>query len=175
MTSQLSQAQLAQVLGSGCFVKRNARDNSLFISDAPRRLSPANLVQAEDALLHAGFTVHAGRDKLWLIDWTLERWHGWMARYAEVPPSTLPTQEARLEVYALERLLRAHPTAVEAQPLWMLRAMLKRVDRPGALAAVAPQLLKHCAQRLRLHQPLPSGGAGLLAAWLQACGEEDER
>lgn len=166
MNSPLPQAEVRALLGGGCFLRRADRDTALFVTDAPRRLTEAALADRERFLAAAGFRCGATPSGLWQIDPDESRWVSILRPYADVPPAGFPANEALWEVYALARLLRAHPSPWENQPREAIRGVLKRLDRTAELLRYAPALLTECAVRLRHRQALPCAASPLLDAWL---------
>ena len=166
MRTPLPQTEARVLLGGGCFLRRADTDAALFITDAPRRLTAAALADRERSLAEAGFRCYATHGGLWTVDPDERRWQSILRPYADVPPAGFPTDEAFWEVYALARLLRAHPSPWEGQPREPLRGLVKRYGQRAEMLLYAPALLAECAVRLRQHQALPSAGAPLLDAWL---------
>jgi len=167
----LPQKELAALLGDGCFLRRAKDDGALFVTDAPRRFAPEKLSAVEAALKARGFCCSLTPRALWRVDLAQARYVNLFTayRYAEPPP--FPADERLMRVYALARLLAAHPAPWEEQPPELLRALLKRCGRPAELLQIAPRVLETCARSLREHRPLPSAAAGMLYQWLTETGK----
>lgn len=175
MKALLPQQEVRVLLGSGCFVRRAASDDALFVSDAPRLFLPDARAIAEQRLVLAGFCVWQTERGLWAIDLDESRWLALVSSLACRVPVGLPS-DARLHgVFALARLLWAHPCEWSRQPREPLRALLKCFDQPEKLIRLAPELLELCAGRLRKGIPLPAAGAKWLFDWLAESEEEGER
>jgi len=163
----LPKRELAALLGSECFLRKANADNTLFVTDAPRRFGMEKLGKLENALAENGFIAEPADNGLWLIDMTAERYRRMLASYQTETPAPFPDNDRFLDVYALAELLGAHPAPWAKQPLEMIRTMLKHCAGPTELPAAAPGLLETCAVRLRGRQPLPYNAAGLLRRWLK--------
>ena len=161
------QAEVRAALGEGCFVKRSDDPAALFISDAPRRFAADQLIQAEQSLLQHGFTCERTPNALWRIDLTEARWLMLAERFGAVAPTAFPERKTLHGVYALARLLQAHPAPWPAQPREMLRQMLQNWNQPVMMETQAIHWTGDCAKRLRAHLPLPHAGAGILFAYIR--------
>ena len=162
-----SQEEVRGLLGKGCFVRRCDQPTAFWVSDAPRRFAPDALQKAAQRLVQQGFTVCLSQNGLWYLDWADARWLSFLEPFAAVQPAELPARESLHSVYTLARLLWAHPTPWPMQPKELLRPMLKAYPLLNEIEKQSPQWLEACAKRLRLHQALPSAGAGVLFAWLR--------
>jgi hypothetical protein len=172
LMNPLPQEELAALM-DGCLLHRARSDDALYVSDAPRRLPEAKLGVLETSLSQHGFVCVRTERGLWKIDLSAARYRRLYEAFGNPAPVPFPADERNLDVYALTRLLTAHPAPRKAQPMEPLRAVLKRYARPAELRTLAARLLPDCAERLRKHQSLPYAAAGLLARWLREAGEEE--
>ena len=164
-------AAVAAILGGRAFVKLCDTDDALLVSDAPKRMDGQALAGALTRLAQAGYTAQTTPRGLLAIDWTESRWQELFEQNITAGEPALPQNEALHACYALATLLLLHPAPPAQQPKLLLRNLLKAACRKGGLAAAAPPMLAACAQRLRMHQALPTAAASLLVAVLHTEGE----
>ena len=167
MNPLLPQSELMSLMGNERFVRRANDDDVFWVSDTPRREPEEACHNLEKRLFAQGFTVATTDTALWRIDLTEDRWGVMLDHVAPMLPVALPQMEKYMPVYALSRLLYAHPCTWQEQPKSLLRAILKWLDQPETLLRSIPSLQEACAERLRKGQPLPYVGCGMLSAWLQ--------
>ena len=172
MSIQPEQQRIAAILGSQAFVKVAAEHDALFVSDAPRRMTGASLSALGSQLAQAGFVSWENERGLLLIDWDDAHWRQWAEGYQAASLPGFPAAEEHFPIYALARLLAAHPYPLAAQPRAPIRLLLKNLRRTDALARAAFALHERCAQWLREGEPLPSAAAGLLSCWLRTAAKE---
>ncbi len=168
-------ASIAAMLGCGGFVRRNTEDCSLWISDAPRRLEKAQLISAMAALEGEGYTVWRTSRQMLAIDWNEVRWQAWVDETTTVVDVPFPQDDCIFPVFALTRLLKAHPYAWHAQPKTLIRCLLKNMQNRNQLITCAKAIHQQCAVRLRRGDALPSAVAGVLTQWLLAYAKEETR
>lgn len=138
-------------------------DDCLWICDLPRRTNdPAairNLLEA------SGFRLlPSTADGLWRIDLSLED------AIFHIPAAlpSVPYQDRLHTLYALCRLLEAHPAPLAEQPMPLMRAILKlTLLEPNEQARQASRLYTLCAERFNRRMPLPSSVCGILAETIQ--------
>lgn len=168
----LNKAEIAVILGERVFVRISASEDALFVSDAPRRMTPNALETVSVALNGLGYSVWVLQNNMMAIDWDETRWVRWAESIAGESVDTFPTEPSLWPVYRLYRLLDAHPAPFAKQPRAPMRELLKRDDRPQEWAMRTHNIRRACAAMLRKHQPLPVAAKGLLAEWLsRAKGE----
>ncbi|MEG1968014.1 MAG: hypothetical protein RR142_10110 [Clostridia bacterium] len=139
--------------------------DALWVSDFPRKEQKPEKTLEALACMHIQCHFHE-HSCLWYMDWTLDGYAQAMQGLPTVPPA-LPKEGALHLVYAFCRLLLAHPAPLEAEPLEILREVLKLVHRPqNALLQAIPALHEACAQRLRVQKSLPYSAGRVLAQWL---------
>ena len=166
--------ELTALLGEGCMVKTAAGERALFVTDAPRRLAAQALHDAETALNAKGFLISREENSLWNVDIDETRWQALLAKARITSDCPFPDEDRLHELYAVARLLAAHPSPWPLQPREPVRAVLKRYHRPTELLRYAPILHQQCAELLREHRALPSAMAGLLFCWI-ICNEGGNR
>jgi len=154
------------------FSAAERQEDSLYISDAPRRVASDTLIQFHKTMQEQGFSTQINPQNLLLIDLQPIRWRMLLGTFPHFGVEPFPQEDRLLDVYALARLLTRHPSPFEQQPLPFIRAVLKRYDRIDSLPALAPLLHSRCAERLRRNQPLPSALADVLYTWLEEQKEE---
>ena len=157
--------QIAQALGDRCFLRWSRDDDSLWVSDLPRR--SGELGATEEHLLAMGVRCSLyEQTRLWSIDLTLERYRALVeAMPSDITP--LPRDDRLHAVYSLCRLLLLHPAPLEDQPLWPLRCVLKRMEGSDqAMLDAIPRIHESCAAWLRKGQPLPTAAGRALLQWL---------
>lgn len=138
-------------------------DDCFWVCDLPRRESDPSAARA--ALARAGFAIlpHTA-DGLWHIDLPPE--DTLFCIQAKMP--VLPQKQEQHTLYALCRLLLAHPAPLSRQPMDLVRALMKlTLLEPKETARQALRLYSLCAARLNRRQPLPAAACGLLVQTLQ--------
>lgn len=171
-----AQVQLYQALNSfgvPCLLRVCSSSDALWVCDLPRRLE--NAEGAKQYLTTLSVRCAEEKDGLWRLDWTADKYRQLSQALPTIAPP-LPKAAELHEAYALCRLLLAHPTPVEAQPLEPVRQVLKLSHQPPAKRqCIIGSLMDDCAVRLRQHQPLSAIAGGLLANWLQALAEGESK
>lgn len=157
----LERATVRRIIGGSVFVKLAEGDDALLVSDAPRRMVAGALREAIDRLQAEGYVAWITERDLLAIDWDEKRWHAFCEPRQTCETLTIPSDATRHALYALARLLAAHPAPRKEQPLTLLRALVKAATRKDGLLKIAPAMLATCAVRLRQRETLPSA-----AAWL---------
>ena len=149
-----------------CFLRRDARDDALFVSDLPRHADAASVEAARGTLVARGF--HAWvEDELLRVDASLPRYEELLLGLPNQQPP-FPEDDALHPAYALCRLwLRAAPAPLGRQPLEPLRCVLKRLGNTQELNKRLPRLHGESAALLRAHAPLPHAAGRVLADWIQ--------
>ena len=143
---------------------------ALWVSDAPRRQSPAERAACAERLTALGCTV-SERDGLWLISPGDERLQ---ACFGSVCAPCFPSDDGLLPIYELARLLSAHEAPWGDQPRAMLLALLKHGDTPTRLAKQCERTLAECAVLLRARRALPSAAANWLFSRLHTWNGKEE-
>ena len=166
MRNPLPVGEIRKLLGEHGFLRLYGQDTHLFVSDIPRRVSADELTLVRHVLLANGFTETLNSGDLLLIDLQPARWKALLEAFKPVAPATFPQNETLQGVYALSRLLKRHPAALEAQPMELLRAALKRYAEKDGLQTLAPQLHTRCAELLRQGKALPSALENVFYVWL---------
>lgn len=143
-------------------------DDCFWICDLPRRIS--DTAQIRTRLEAAGYSVTTGEtDGLWHIDLS-------PTDVLYTPPAErpcLPQRSALHTLYALCRLLLAHPAPQEEQPMPLVRALMKlSVLEAEERNRQAVKLYSLCAERLNRRLALPFAACGLLVKTIQ---EEDAK
>lgn len=152
--------------GEGCFLRRDARDEALWVSDLPRRADAQTVEAVRRRLAQAGFCSQP-EEGLLRVDATLARYEGLLAGLPDALPP-LPSDDALHPAYALCRLWLLSPSApLERQSLHPLRCLLKRLQRPAELLQQIPRLHAESAALLRRREPQPRAAGLVLAEWLQ--------
>ena len=172
MNSPLPQAEIRGILSGKCFVHKATENDMLFVSDAPRRFTDEQLSMLSGRLTDLGFRQWSTGKSLWAIDMDEQRWLQLMKPFESFAIGSIPEDARLLDVYALMRLLFAHPAYWVNQPREPIRALLKRFDQPEEFIHIVPVLLQNSAKWLREHQPLPSAAAGILSVWLMEFAKE---
>lgn len=172
MNTPLPQSEVKAILGGKCFIRKAAEDFALFVTDAPRRMPDTQLKALSDQLAGQGFRQWTTERGLWAIDLDEQRWFFLLKPFEHTVPCSIPEDGRLLDVYALMRLLKAHPAPLDGQPREPIRAILKRFDQPEEFIRIAPVLLQDSAKRLREHQPLPYAATGILCVWLNEFTKE---
>jgi hypothetical protein len=172
MRDPLPAEELRNMLGRNGFLRLHGQDRFLFVSDAPRRVPREALAQLQHTMREAGFAVETDPSDLLLIDLRPSRWEELLGSFPHAEASAFPDDGRLLDVYALMRLLKRHPSALELQPMDMIRAVFKNYHGRDGLPSLAPKLLSRCAERLRRNAPLPSALADVLYSWLAEQKEE---
>ena len=134
-------------------------DDCFWICDLPRRTS--DLLPAKGALLEAGYSVKDDEElRLWRIDLPNDD----PIYHIPLPKPAFPQRKETVPVYALWRLLSAHPSPFAHQPKALLRRIIKLVELPiTERNAAAKRATEECAALLNRKQALPSAAAGVLA------------
>lgn len=154
--------------GAPCFLRRDAADGALFVSDLPRKADAPAVEAAQAALERCGFASWT-EGGLLRVDATLARYEALLAALPDAPPS-LPDDDALHPAYALCRLWLSRPAAPLAeQPLEPLRCVLKRLESRAELLRQVPRLHGESAALLRRHAPLSYAAGRVLAEWLPFC------
>ena len=153
-----------------CFVRVCDDDGALWVSDLPRKYE--NHPSLIPGLADEGFSVRLDeKSRLWYVDWTQERW----LKTLETLPLEMPLfpQKSELhEIYALCRLLLAHPAPLDDTQLPMLRRTAKwTVQQPGALSGSVQAAYEEAALRLREGKPVAHAAGRILAGWLYEQGK----
>jgi hypothetical protein len=167
--------ELSALLGEGCFLHIARGDDALFVTDAPLRFSRERRQNAARALMERGFVVDNTPAGLWKIDCSGERFFRIFDAFSTEPAAAFPVDERAADVYALERLLDAHPSPWKEQPTELLRAIAKNCGRREELIRRTPKILQNCAMRIRRGMPLPSAAAGMLRSWLRTNAIEGDK
>ena len=153
--------ELMQTLGLRGFLRICQTDDSLWVSDCPRRTP--DLVQAQRALEERGYSCRLdARTQLWHLDWM-----DWSAHLDGLPRNAphFPQQERYHKAYALCRLWLSHPHEQTALPV--ARRLLKLTAGPEeALLAAVPALYEETAAAVREGRPAGYEAGKLLAQWL---------
>jgi len=138
-------------------------DDCLWVCDLPRRAANAEAVCI--TLTEMGFSVTLDKKSLlWKID---------VLDYVAIDKPTpdevgVPSDEDTHTAYTLFRLLRAHPAALDEQPVELIRSILKACELPPAqVESRLAEVHAQCAARLRRHQPLPAAAAGILYDYIK--------
>jgi len=166
MRNPLPVQELQEILGTNGFLHLYGQDQVLFVSDAPRRISQEALARIRRTMTAQGFTAQISPSNLLLIDLQPGRWERLLCSFPHAEAVSVPADDRWLDVYALARLLMRHPSALENQPMEMIRAVFKRYARKDGLPVLTPLLLSQCAQKIRCREPLPSALADILVFWL---------
>ena len=172
MRDPLPAEELRAIIGQNGFLRLYGQDQFLYVSDAPRRVSPETMARMRYTMREAGFTDEIDPSYLLLIDLQPYRWKALLNSFPNAGAVGFPDDDRLLNVYALMRLLNRHPSDFDRQPMDMVRTVLKRYRGPDGLPALAPGLLSRCSERLRQNAPLPSVLANVLYAWLTEQNEE---
>lgn len=172
MRDPLPAEELRNMLGRNGFLRLHGQDRFLYVSDAPRRVPPKTLAQLQYTMREAGFAVETAPSNLLLIDLQPYRWEELLNSFPSAEAAAFPGDDRLLDVYALVRLLKRHPSALEVQPMDMIRAVFKNYRGKDGLPVLAPKLLSQCAERLRRNAPLPSALADVLISWISEQKEE---
>ena len=172
MRDPLPAEELRTIIGQNGFLRLYGQDQFLYVSDAPRRVSPETMARMRDTMREAGFAVETDPSSLLLIDLQPCRWKALLSSFPNAGAAAFPDDDRLLDVYAFMRLLRRHPSDSDRQPMEMIRAVLKRYCGPDGLPALAPGLLSRCAEKRRQNAPLPSALANVLYSWLTEQKEE---
>lgn len=173
MISTLPTAEAQAILDNAGFLHLYGKDDYLYISDIPRRVSSAELQTKRNILTEHGFTHTIHSDRLLLIDLSPERWENILQAYPKATLDSFPNDDTVFPVYALIRLLYKHPSPLHLQPLSPIRTVLKCLNQTACLLALMQPLYQQCAIRLRDHQPLPTALADILYSWLKEQKEEE--
>ena len=172
MNTPLPARELQDMLGGRAFLRLYGPDTFVYVSDAPRRVTPDDLARIRVSMREKGFETQTGESGLLLIDLQPSRWERLLSAFPHAVTPPFPNDDRLLRPYALLRLLQLHPAAWEDQPMELIRAAVKHLGRKNGFAVLAPRLLEQCAQRLRRKEPLPSALADVLAYWISEQKEE---
>ena len=151
--------EVRQKLDVPCMLRVGREDDSLFVTDAPKRmLDSADAVRT--ALEAEGWDVRPVGG-LWRLDLMEERWRRFIR---SVPREEGPDpMAASLQLYSLAKRLTKAPTPAEDQPLLPLRVLLKAMDS-GKAEAVLRFFPPYLAVLLREKKPMPEA-AGWMINW----------
>lgn len=143
-------------------------DDCLWVCDLPRRMDAEACENIRQRAENAGFVIHLQEaTRLWQIDLCPSD-----PLFGDAPALPLPEDEPRHTAYGLYRLLKAHPSQPDQQPLPLLRAILKLTLKPHQESQTAIfSLTSQCAALLNRKQPLPSAACNALAQWI--CQEDE--
>lgn len=134
-------------------------DDCYWVCDLPRRTTKT--APAKNALQAAGYLL-----------WEEEALHLWKIDLPENDPLyhmdkqdvAFPQKEEKLPLYALWRMLAAHPSPLAQQSKPLLRKILKLCEMPAAEQEhAAKQITAECAALINRKQSLPSAAVGVLA------------
>lgn len=135
------------------FLRRDAGDGAVFVSDYPRWEGAG---ETTERLTAAGYAVTV-REGLAHIDGSREKY---LRLLSALPcPDGAPTDET-LYAFSLARRLTAAASPPEAQPLLLLGQWMKRLD--GGDAGVIPEIAAYAARCRREKRPLPSAAGKLI-------------
>lgn len=142
-------------------------DDCCWVCDLPRRT--ADPAPAIAALRAAGYLLwEDDAQRLWKIDLPEDDPLYHLGKQVAL----FPQKKESLPLYALWRMLSAHPSPLAQQPKPLLRRILKLCELPAAeQEPVAKQITAECAALLNRKQPLPAAAAGVLA--ITITGEEE--
>ncbi|MFH1512255.1 MAG: hypothetical protein ABIG45_02755 [Bacillota bacterium] len=172
MRNPLPAQELRRILGKQGFLRLYGQDQTLYVSDAPRRVPKETLERIQHTMREHGFAAETDSANLLCIDLQPARWKELLYSFPHLGGVPFPDDERLHVVYALARLLSRHPAEFELQPMELIRAALKQYGRKDGLIALAPQMLARCAEKLRRGEPLPSGLSHVLDTWLSEWAEE---
>lgn len=167
MINPLPTLELKEILAGKGFLRLYGQDSTVFVSDIPRKASADELKSVVETMRERNFYPLINPAGLLLIDLQLERWEALLRSFQPAGTETFPVCDSQIDVYALARLLRLHPSPPERQPMEFVRAALKRFHDADGLAELARGMLKQCSRRLRRGEPLPSALADALDVWLE--------
>lgn len=160
---------IREVSGQKAMLRLSRQDDCLWVCDLPRRLQNDDRMVAESRLREAGFLVRFDETaSLWQIDLPLND-----PLYAAEDQEflTFPQKEALHPIYALYRMLAAHPCPVDQQPVTLLRGLLKcTAFSPKENKSIIAQLTGQCAACLNRKQPLPAAACHALQQYI--CQED---
>ena len=155
-----------------CFVRVCDGGSALWVSDFPRRCADAAAVT--DTLKQDGFQVQTD-GQLWYIDRTEERWRELLSDMPHSVPQ-LPKDEKMHAVYALCRLLLAHPSQLQEEHMPVLRAAVKMAaGQTAQMTKTVRELHEEAAVRLRQGKTVAYDAGRILAAWLWTLEEGKEK
>lgn len=155
-----------------CFVRVCDGRNALWVSDFPRRC--AETAAAEEKLKQAGFSVQKDGG-LWYIDWTEESWQQTLDSMPDGEP-LFPQAQKLHAVYALCRLLLAHPSQRQEEHMPALRAAVKlAAGQTVSIAKTVRELHEEAAVQLRRGRTVAYHAGRILAAWLQTLENGKEK
>ena len=162
---------IREISGQKAMLRLSRQDDCFWVCDLPRRLQSDDRTAAESRLREAGFLVSFDEyASLWQIDLPLND-----PLYAAEDQEFLafPQKEALHPIYALYRMLAAHPCPVEQQPFMILRGLLKcTACSPEENKSKIAQLTEQCAACLNRKQPLPAAACHALQQYI--CREDDK-
>ena len=143
-------------------------DDSLWVCDLPRRMDAEACEAIRQRAENAGFTIHLQEaTRLWQIDLCPTD-----PLFGNAPALPLPADENRHAAYGLYRLLKAHPSPPDQQPLPLLHAILKLTLKPHQESQTSVlALASQCAALLNRKLPLPSAACNALSQWI--CQEDE--
>ena len=144
------------------------KDDCLWVCDLPRRIGADVCEAIRQRAENAGFVIRLQEtSRLWQIDLRPSD-----PLFGDAPTLPLPEDETRHAAYGLYRLLKAHPSRPNQQPLPLLRAILKLTLKSHQESQAASlSLTSQCAALLNRKQPLPSAACNALAQWI--CQEDE--
>lgn len=162
--------QLIQnISGQKAMLRLSREDDCIWVCDLPRRLLHHERTLAESHLREAGFLVRFDETtSLWQIDLPL---NDSLFAAEGNQPLPLPRKEILYPVYALYRMLAAHPCPAEQQPITLLRGLLKcTACSPEENKPKLAQLTSQCTACLNRKQPLPAAACHALQQYI--CQED---
>lgn len=144
-------------------LRMSRTEDCFWVCDLPRRSTDPEPVKA--ALQAAGYRLWEDNVlRLWKIDLSDDD----PLYHADRQVSTFPRHEESLQLYALWRMLAAHPSPFVLQPKPLLRRILKLCELPiTEQNKQIKQITAECAARLNRKQPLPYAAAGILAMTIE--------
>ena len=156
-----------------CFVRLCETDDSLWVSDLPRRGVDCSVLCEE--MRSEGFTVRVAQETgLLYADWTDAYWEKALESLPEELPC-LPQENDLHELYALCRLWMLQGDRHCAKDRSMVRRALKlTADKSAVLLRAVKTLHGETAVRLRTGGTIDRDAGRVLAQWLNTCANEKE-
>ena len=161
-----SKTELKELLADKAFIRISDDDAALFISDAPRRLEAEHLEKVIQQLSLREYVAWATPEQMLLIDWSISRWGSWQQKTQTCSLPPFPTSVEVYPIYSLARLLAAHPTPLEHQPLALVRKILKAQSQKVDLISFSNKQIETCAYRLRRKETLQAAALSCVCDWL---------